>query len=692
MIGAQTAVRKVRVHGSGGDAGLARLRLESLLSGAELRPSGLPPSAVLCVRRVADPLPGTLRLDTGDARPPPEWERAFVARLERALRDAARPAREAVPAAADAVLFADRSELLACLARDARDGTMWTRWWWRDLDPGLTARADPVVDAWLETPEHVPAALEVLAARGEAVRVVGALPPAAAVRIVERVVEAFGLVELAAVVAVATTSHAPKLHAAVAPAPDRASARPPWRPTVPEAASQPLAPARELLLGVALAVRRTPTAVRTHAFAKAAREWLEVAVVEEPAHAAPPEGVGVAHIEPAIRMKDETPYEQQDRDAVEDAPVDVASPVAPERQTDRGAHPSPHPSPEAPSPPFVAPPLAAVDVAGAPEPALTPAPLLEPSHATDAHTSAEEPRHERAPERAARSPRRPDAPRPRRRGDAHRRTSAPPAAESPDVAAALEPEPGHEPAPTSLPVETELGGFIYLLNLALYLELYGDFTQPRRPGIALDPWDFLALVAPRLLDEPQRGDALWSLLARLAARAPRDRPGAGFRPPRAWRTPRTWLAPFDAEGDWRWSAAGGALRIVHPAGFVVAAVPRTDDSPHAQLERELRRLGRRRPAPRRCTLPREPSDPVARWAARFAAYADARLRLALDLAPADSLGALLLHRHARVLVSPTHVDVVLRLDELPLEVRFAGLDRTPGWIPAAGRFVALHFE
>ena len=678
MTGAQTAVRKVRVHGSGGDAGLARLRLESLLSGAELRPSGLPPSAVLCVRRVADPLPGALRLDTVDARPPPEWERAFVARLERALRGAARPAREAVPAAADAVLFADRSELLACLARDARDGTMWTRWWWRDLDPGLTARADPVVDAWLETPEHVPAALEVLAARGEAVRVVGALPPAAAVRIVERVVEAFGLVELAAVVAVATTSHAPKLHAAVAPAPDRAPPTPPWRPSVPEAASQPLAPARELLLGVALAVRRTPTAVRTHAFAKAAREWLEIEAAVAPAHATPPETIRVTQVEPATRTADETPHDQRAHAAVGDAPVAVA-PVAPATRTDRPVHPLPEPGPETPSPPFVASPQVDSDVAPAPPPA------------PDAHPSAEEPRRERAQERAARSRRRAEAPpRRRRRDDTHRRTPAPPTPVSADVAPAPAPEP--EPAPTSLPVETALGGVFYLLNLALYLELYGDFTQPRRPGIALDPWDFLALVAPRLLDEPQRGDALWSLLARLAARAPRDRPGAGFRPPRAWRTPRTWLAPFDAEGDWRWSAAGGALRIVHPAGFTVAAVPRTDDSPYAQLERELRRLGRRRPAPRRCTLPREPSEPVARWAARFAAYADARLRLALDLAPADSLGALLLHRHARVLVSPTHVDVVLRLDELPLEVRFAGLDRTPGWIPAAGRFVALHFE
>jgi len=36
--------------------------------------------------------------------------------------------------------------------------------------------------------------------------------------------------------------------------------------------------------------------------------------------------------------------------------------------------------------------------------------------------------------------------------------------------------------------------------------------------------------------------------------------------------------------------------------------------------------------------------------------------------------------------------VRLSLTELPLEIRLAGLDRDPGWIPAAGRFLAFHFS
>src|SRR5439155_1567674 len=41
-------------------------------------------------------------------------------------------------------------------------------------------------------------------------------------------------------------------------------------------------------------------------------------------------------------------------------------------------------------------------------------------------------------------------------------------------------------------IDTAFGGLFYLLNLALALELYGDFTMPAHTGIALPVWDFLA--------------------------------------------------------------------------------------------------------------------------------------------------------------------------------------------------------
>ena len=69
-----------------------------------------------------------------------------------------------------------------------------------------------------------------------------------------------------------------------------------------------------------------------------------------------------------------------------------------------------------------------------------------------------------------------------------------------------------------------------------------------------------------------------------------------------------------------------------------------------------------------------------------------RLRRALGVATDVEVGSLLLRRAARVCVTPTRLDVSFSLAELPIEVRRSGLDRDPGWVPAAGRTIRFHFD
>lgn len=641
---------------------LARARLESLLGRAELRPPGLPPSALLCVRRLSDPLPGALRLETGDSRPPPAWESAFVAALERALRGAARPARGPVPAGAEAVLFADRAELLACLARARRDGTAWREWWWRDLR--VSPAEGGVAAAWLETPEHVPAALELLAAEGAAADVIRTLPPETTARLALSVVVVHGLPELRRAVEAARGAAAARDATAAAAGASRSA--PPWSRYAPEAETTTLSATAQLLLGVSLTLRRSPQLARSASFARAALRWA-----------------GGDAGSPSTRAR---PRSAEQRSH--------ALPVAPPREARGAPARAGDPAPSAPP--------------DAPEEQRAPALLAElpqrdrvDAASTVAVESAQPSDHEPLP--AAR-------PRARRRDDATagRRAAAPPVAPRPRVrrgaapAAASPPTQRHETASprgpetaTAAPepqqqgiavaVETELGGVFYLLNFALSLGLYADFTRPLDRGLALDPWSLLAALGPQLLDEPAPRDPLWPLLARLSG-------GGRFRPPAAWRTPHAWLEPFEHDGVWCWSAARDTLRVLHPAGFPAVAVPRRDETVSLQLARELRRLRPIVPELQRAALRPEPSRAFERWAARLAAYADARMRRALALDADASLEHLLLRRRARIIVTATHVDVVLRLAELPLAVRYAGLDRTPGWIPAAGRVVSIHFE
>jgi hypothetical protein len=239
-------------------------------------------------------------------------------------------------------------------------------------------------------------------------------------------------------------------------------------------------------------------------------------------------------------------------------------------------------------------------------------------------------------------------------------------------------------------VDTALGGLFYLLNVALRLGLYGDFTSPEEPGIALDVWDFMTLLGAPLLGEPLPADPVWGLLARLARRRDSRHPGHHFDPP-AWRVPAEWLEPLPTTGPWAWSSARARLRLDHPGGFPVLDVARTPESARAQLDRECREAGLAPEVLVRRSLPRLPARPLRRWVVALARYLRARLASALG-EPAEVAVELLLRHQARVFVTPVHVDVALSLQALPIEIRLAGLDRDPGWIPAAGRIVAFHFD
>lgn len=86
------------------------------------------------------------------------------------------------------------------------------------------------------------------------------------------------------------------------------------------------------------------------------------------------------------------------------------------------------------------------------------------------------------------------------------------------------------------------------------------------------------------------------------------------------------------------------------------------------------------------------TDALKRWFGWLAPFVCARLGRALGLADVDALGPRLFEHAARVSVTATHLDVYFGLAALPVEIRLAGIDRDPGWVPAAGRYIAFHYE
>jgi hypothetical protein len=88
-----------------------------------------------------------------------------------------------------------------------------------------------------------------------------------------------------------------------------------------------------------------------------------------------------------------------------------------------------------------------------------------------------------------------------------------------------------------------------------------------------------------------------------------------------------------------------------------------------------------------------PDDVVGlrRWLNWMVPYLRARLSLALAVDEDDAM-SLLLRRRCRIELSDGRLDAFFSLQDHPIEIRLAGLDRNPGWVPAAGRFVAFHFD
>lgn len=689
----KTYVRRLSVVSRERDALSLRLRLERAFTGADFHPPGLPASAILCVRRLSERGSRAQRERGRGALAFSEWQRSMADTIGRLARQASSPARGAVPANAEAVIFSDRAELLACLAADWCEEAAPARWWWQSLFGGLDAAA-AMLSAWLDAPEHVPAALGRLGAVGKLIPFACALSEGEARSIRRRVVEKFGLYEVAAALdaavdyAVGETSTAARGEARDADAcederagEERQTHRAaPWQRYVPELRDRELGREQGCLAGVGLMLLRAPARVRSTDFSESLKRWRLDA--DAPTSLSPGRSQTRPDVRPLARHEAEAAATAKLFNVVREASAREEGLIDSGGSDGVKSLSLPVPSYEATTHEGIG----HEGVAG--EDSTTTAGLVaEDARPTEAvghlRPASIEDEAEARPVLL------------RSRGEEREREPESGSRET-DAAEAAEKEEFVTPPPVSRArVETRFGGLFYLINLGLFLNLYGDFTTPMRPGLALPVWDFLALLGERLCGARVREDAIWSLLAQLTGRGEDEPPGRDFAPEDEWRMSPLWLAPFRERGVWSWSDEGGRLRVRHAEGFLVLDVPLADEE--RRLEEELHAYE----GGARFTLRRESSvvddnelegDALERWLNRLVPYVFARLRLAFGVSEAGAAARLACCHEARVSVTETRLDATFALERLPVEVRLSGLDRDPGWVPAAGRYVAFNYE
>lgn len=167
-----------------------RLRLSHLMTTAEFTPLGLPPQAILLIRRmaIASPLP-TRRLRVSRA-----WQSELQDAMTHCLRVAVRPQRGRIPADANAVLFADLSELIAALSLPNFQANAEVHWVWQSATKSAAVPEIPAVQKlWQENARLVPGILAYLADWQQATGVLAAFSEAAQVQICRNVLAAFGI-------------------------------------------------------------------------------------------------------------------------------------------------------------------------------------------------------------------------------------------------------------------------------------------------------------------------------------------------------------------------------------------------------------------------------------------------------------------------------------------------------------------
>lgn len=675
-------LRSVRLRSAERDTLRARQGLERALAMVDWSLSELPPNALLLVRKLQ-----TMSHSMA----------AFGPRVAQALREqqryAKRPWRDDGATGADAVWF-DEGELAACLIRDWLRGHVSQRWWWR------TVLGRAAVDEWLREQvlghgQHVAATLNLLAPNGDAAAWLSRLHDGDARRALTALARDYDAPLALAFAATSATAKAAAVQTSVASGSYRAPHGPPAAdagggpepgpsrhpPTsrrddirllaaLPELRNEALRPTTLRLLAFALAVVREPGWLRSASFADAVTRWTQSRTAVAPTNSLLPPSTSApaSNSRPGTTTPLAAPTATGETAAsptrasqataadaariVSEAPMpsvfDSSAPPNSESAAKRGKR-KPSPAPIAAQyQASTAPPAVVTAVTAAASDALEPAAATEPVR-LKAATDVEPAPHESTPQTAFNA--------------------------------------------GGVQIDSDYGGLLYLLNAALALELYGDFSMPRARGLALSPWNWLALIGEAWFGAEFRRDPLWRLLADLAGRKPQQAPAYDFVAPLDWAIDEAWLQPWDAAETVAYHAGTRRLRLWHPQGFVLADLPRAASTPAVQAAHWCTQ----RTALRETRLVRTPQAPAPsprqrnrRWLHYLLSYLEARLARALAVDDGD-IPTLVCRHRAQLHCNLVDVEVRLSLDALPLCLRLAGLDRDPGWIPAAGRSVRFRF-
>lgn len=672
----------VRDQGSSLERHTLRLRLERLLSGVDLHPPGFTSGAVLVVRKL-QALPA-LPISALSHFTQPAWTESLHRQIEALYTLAARPALGPVDPDAISVLFVDPGEMLICLTRDLFARRAWQQWYWRQLlrnKPHTTPSAALTV-VWVEQAASVPAVLgslhitEVRAALAQ-------FSYSEVAYITHALHKSFDLSST-----VLTELLEPETVMPSSMQHDRASSgeqpalpleevstdypiAPPWQRWLPCASVPMLTLQAHYLLGLGLTLYHAPAFARSSQFAAQAVMWLRSERSAEYSHEA-----SYLNVPRRIAITEFAQHRHMEKTAtlssvLETLPARVMS----ESEQEKVVHAQGEVKYST---------MASEYAQGEAE--YSPA---EPEYMQENAPTIHE--QNSSPDAQAR----------------HKQVSPSGAQAAWEFVFGTRQHPSEG-------IATELGGILYLVNLLTRLKLPGSWDEDGTFAECLSGWSIIETLARGLLGTLHTryvDDPIWDMLAHLDHREPGTPAGAALPPQDTFRLPAQWLRQSGiTEATWVAIAEDSCLRLFDEiTGYLIVDVPLSDRLPDAVRQREIEGYRTQGiavtlkpsteaqfaiPFLRRASLAPLLGENTLWWAERVLGFIQYLLARFLDEAEGDmeQLAELLLCKQGDLLVSRTHIDLYMPMEQINMPVRRSGLDRDPGWVPDLGQIVLFHFD
>ena len=707
MLNAQSQIGKLKLLSRQKDVSACRNSLSSLLSNSSFKPSSMPPSEIFIVKKINDPLPGKLCEGVNKFIPDSQWQAALNNKLNNIYFNAVRPINGILTEAAEAVVFTDTGEFLACYTRDLVNDRAGCYWWWKNLLKNqLTSNplSKKIQEIFIEYVQYVPAMLEKLSLWHVMKPVITALNKEDAIILSKYLAEEYALQDVSRAL-----EHAAVFEKNLSIDPDAAE-DPEYYQLSDQPEKQPgtytnsdvcfclqtffseqlpgnliphtdIAVEHVLLMGLGLVLHHRPWHAKSHFFQNRLVNILMTSV----AHRG-------GECDEGSRLNEKqrpAPYKQDDAMSTEPVSDDVDIVNEDIDKLPGGG---------------------SGNVQGVMKSTgFTVMTEYDNKHRRQKQhlSSLNESQNKNQNKNQNKSTDMDVIHRFQKykKSDLNSNVSNQKAADLNNDIDINSDKASQEIAFTGDVITTGLGGILYLLNLTGWLELSTWLENKLNLSTKISPWGLLEIIAEKLLGKNKvdyKKDAIWDLLRVLDGRECK-RIDVGTM--KEYRLPEKWFNAVYSKGEsFCWFSDKARLCVWAASGYVIVDVARNKKSDYMQAKNILASYSYEHAQDKHKSMLVQgekfifvPEKKMAteilpgQWLDYLMSYISHRLRLACG-SEADDLFLSILKCRGHIHVTSCHIDFIAPLENISLSARLAGLDRDPGWIAEVARVVLFHFD